>query len=401
MNSNIYLIVFVFVLILFSAFFSAAETAYSSISKSKIRYNLKNKSATLVLKHLKSFGWTLSTILICNNLVNILASSLITFLLAKLLGASGEVTIISTIIMTPIIVVCGEIIPKILAKKYPYGYLSKVSYVIEFLNIILFPITYPLSKITLSSKITNSELELKNLIKIAKEEKVLDKNEAILTSKALDLDSTTVSQIMIKKQNIISVNWNDSVFQAMNIFKKSGHSRLPVIRKKEYIGIIFLKDIFLSNKNEKLINLLKEPNYVSKNILITKALENLRIYKSHMVFVSANQESKKTLGIITIEDIIEQLIGEIYDEHDYECNVRVISHNKWMVKGTTSLKDIENKIKIKLENNDNIKNIKQWIQSRINRTIKKDLIYIYKNELIFKIISNKNKEDTIIQITKK
>lgn len=397
------LIVLLAILIIFSAFFSAAETAYSSVSKSKINAEAKNgkKSAILINKHYNSFGWTLATILICNNLVNISASALITFLFTKLMGATGTVTIISTFVMTPIIVIFGEITPKLLAKKHSYGYLAKIVYIMEALNIILFPITYPLSKIALQSKVTNSETELKGLISLAKKEGVLDINEATLASKALDLDSTTVARVMTNKKKIISISKGSTVGSALKLFKKHGFSRIPVKSEDGYLGLIILKDIFLAPEKSKIDKFIVEINYVSQHALATRALETMRMMNSHMALVADKQDSKRVVGIITIEDIIEELVGEIYDEHDKRISIREIAHFKWSVVGSASPKELAHELEIDLEIEEEHETVKQWVQSRINRKIKGGLRYTYKDSITFKVVSNKNNEDTIFEVIKK
>lgn len=397
------LISLLLILIVFSAFFSAAETAYSSVSKSKIEIKAKEgkRSALLIKKHHKSFGWTLATILICNNLVNISASALITYLFTQLMGSSGTVAIVSTFVMTPIIVIFGEIAPKLLAKKYAYGYLAKISYIMETFNILLYPITYPMSKIDLQSSVTNSEVELKDLISLAKSEGVLDRNEATLASKALDLDSKTVLKVMTKKKKIISIDSKATVGQALKLFKKHGFSRLPVKNENGFMGLIILKDLFFANSRSKITKYIVDINMVSQHILVSKAMETMRTLKSHLVLVTNKQESNKVVGLLTIEDIIEELVGEIYDEHDIDLSIRQIAHFKWSVVGSEKIKVFEETIGVKLENEDGMETIKQWIQSRINRKISSGLKYSYKNKLSFKIVSNRNGEDTLIEVIKK
>lgn len=397
------LIIILSILIFLSAFFSAAETAYSSVSKSKIEIEAKNKKrgAILIKKHYKSFGWTLSTILICNNLVNISASALITFLFTKLLGVSGKATIIATFVITPIIVIFGEIVPKLFAKKNPYKYLIKVSFVMHFFNIILFPITYPLSKIAFNSKITHSEREIKSLIDIAKKEGVLDKHEATLASKALDLDSTSVNKVMVKRKDIIFIDHETTVQDALEIFMREGRSRLPIRKNNEFIGILILKNIFLKPKTDIISNYKTNTVVVSRHIIVSKALEEMRIHKTHMVLVSEKINSTKIVGLLTIEDIIEELVGEIYDEHDKDLKITEIAHFKWIAIGSAKMSELEKNINLSFENINTSENIKYWLQSRINRKIKKGLIYIYKDKIKFKVISNKNKEETIIEISKK
>ncbi|NQZ65697.1 MAG: HlyC/CorC family transporter [Mycoplasmatales bacterium] len=399
----IFLVVFLAILILFSAFFSAAETAYSSVSKSKIETTAKNgkKGAQLIQKHYNSFGWTLATILICNNLVNISASALITLLFSKLLGANGTSTIISTFVMTPIIVIFGEITPKLLAKKYAYSYLMKIAFVMQVFNIIFFPITYPLSKIALNSKVTNSELELKSLISLAKKEGVLGRNEATLASKALDLDSTTVSKVMITKRKIVFIKHDTTVKEALIIFKEYGFSRIPVKKDSKFVGVLILKDIIFSQRNNLVSKYMTDISTVSRHITVSRALEEMRMYKAHMVLVTEKIDSARIVGLLTIEDIMEELVGEIYDEHDEDLKIREIAHFKWIALGTVPILEIEQKIDQVFDKDNDKDNLKQWIQRRINRKIRRGLEYSYKGKIKFKVISNKNKEETIIEIIKK
>jgi CBS domain containing-hemolysin-like protein len=252
-----------------------------------------------------------------------------TYLLTNLFGIkSSFVAIISTAIMTPIIVIFGEILPKIIAKKYSYSYLKKICYTIEILNKIFFPITFPLSKITLQSKITNSESELKSLISIAKKEGVIEENEAELASRALDMDSTKINLLMTKKEDIISIKNTANIGEAKKIFYKTGHSRILVKKKNKYIGIIILKDLLFEEENKPINKYILEAPEVSQYIYASKALEEMRKHKVHLLIVKSKQESKRIVGILTVEDILEVLVGEIYDEHDDNLDIHEIAHDK-------------------------------------------------------------------------
>ncbi|MCK5867261.1 MAG: HlyC/CorC family transporter [Mycoplasmataceae bacterium] len=392
------------ILIVLSAFFSAAETAYSSVSRSLVETEAKKKkrSALLIKKHYKSFGWTLATILIFNNLVNISSSALVTFLFTKAIGAAGVATIVSTFVMTPIIVVFGEIVPKLLAKKYAYGYLKKIALFMEILNWVFFPITYPLSKFALQSKITNSETELKNLIHLAKKEGVLDSNEATLTSKALDFDSIIVSKIMVKKSDITFIKHDEVVSKAIAAFKSNGFSRMPVQKNGKFIGVLILKDIITESANQDIVKFTVPIGSISKNVIVSKALETIRTINSHMLLVTSSSKSNVVVGILTVEDIIEELIGEIYDEHDSDdSSIRQINHHKWLIHGSKKMINVieELHLEIELENKDHT--LKQWVQSRINRNIKNGLKYNYKNKYKIHVVSNAKAGETIFELIKR
>ncbi len=398
---EIALIIVALILIVFSAFFSAAETAYSSVSQSKIETSAKNKkrASLLIQKHYSKFGWTLSTILIFNNLVNIAASTLVAYLFSNIMTNQVMATIVATFVMTPIIVILGEIIPKLLAKKYSFGYLTKIAYVMETLNWVFFPLTFPLSKLALSSKVTNTETEIKTMIDLANREGVLEKREATLAKNALDLDSSKIHNIMTSRKSVKTVSIEATISKALEIFAKTGHSRLPVTKKDIYVGVVLLKDIFRVSEGNVSDYVLSVP-YISKNSIATKALEKMRKLKTHIAFVSSSKSATKVLGIITIEDIIEEIVGEIYDEHDASKSVREIGLHKLFAIGSASMKELETISKQKFEDSKDV-SIRQWLQSRINRTIKTGLTYTYKNKYMFKITSNKNGQETEIEITQK
>lgn len=399
----IILIIVLAILIVFSAFFSAAETAYSSVSKAKIESKAKQgkKSAVLIKKHHKNFGSTLATILICNNLVNISASTLIALLFSQIWTSGATATLISTFVMTPVIVIFGEIFPKLLAKKYSFGYLTKIAITMEVFRIIFLPFTFFLSKMVLSSKITNSEQELKTLLSLAKHEGVLDTNEAMIASNALDLDAIVISNVLTPKEKIVSIDIESTVEDVLKLSQQSGHSRILVKEARTYVGIIIIKDIVLMAKNASIRDNIVPILTMSKNTRATKALEEMRLNQSHLILVTQNNESHKVIGICTIEDIIEELVGEIYDEHDDIKSVREIAHHMWRVEGTTKLSTFEKRTKIKLESTDPKMTVKQWVQSRIKRTIRLNLKYTYNDSIVFKVIQNKKGEETVFKIIKK
>lgn len=397
------LIVALFFLVIGSAIFSASETAYTSLSRAKLEQEIKDgsKSALLVRKHIQKFGQTLATILICNTLVNIASGSLITYLFTDLLGASSQVSLISTAIMTPILVVFGELIPKMLAKKSPLKYLKFLSVIIHVLNFILWPFTFPISKITLSSKVTNTETDLLNLIRVATKEGVLEVSEATLAKNALELDSTKISEVMTKKKEFIFVNSGITVGAALKVFETSGHSRLPVKKADKFVGILLLKDVVWVSEEDVVDKYSKPAFYLSKNILLSKALEKLRFNKTHMALVTETSKTTAVLGLITLEDIIESLIGEIYDEHDKTQVVSEIAPFKWTILGNAPMQDVVKELKLKVKLSDLDMTLKEFLQDKINRRIKKGLKYTYKNQFVFKVLSNKKNHETVIQITRK
>jgi len=392
--------VFLSILIFLSALFSAAETAYSSVSKVKINSEVSNKkrSAILIQKHYKSFGWTLSTILIANNLVNIAASTIITYILSSHISGNDAVaTIISTFVMTPIIVIFGEIIPKLMAKKYSYGYLTKVVYVMEFFKWLFFPFTFFIRKMVVSAKVTHTEDEIANIIDLAKSERVLQKEEARLVKNALFIDSLNAKKIMIPRKEVSTIDINYPLEKVKDKFKETHFSRLVVVKNKRFIGILILKDV-LTLEGDQWTSLIKKPSIISQHMIVTKVLETLRTEKLHMAFIVPKTGAKNVIGIVTIEDIMEELIGEIYDEHEKDIPIREISIDKHHVEGTASIKELSEVLSIEFENSTDNQSVREWVQSRMRKRIKNGHIYTYDEKVIFKVIENSRKNGTIFEV---
>ncbi|NQZ28890.1 MAG: HlyC/CorC family transporter [Mycoplasmatales bacterium] len=396
------LIILLIVLILLSSMFSAAETAYSSVNPAKISLEVKKKtkSGKLLKKHLKTFGWTLATILIGNNLVNIGASVLISYILGTLLESTEIATLVSILVMTPIIVIFGEILPKVLARKHAFGYLKKIVFLMEILNYLFFPFTYPISKINIGNGITNTENELKQVLDTGRKEGVIEKREATLASNALDLDSTRAGSVSTKRKQVVTITEKTSLDEVKDIFDYTGYSRLPFIKNKKWIGTVHLKDIIFMTEG-KPEEMVAEVPFVSKNMILTNVLEIMRLKKTHIAFVTETSKSSKVVGIITLEDIIEELFGEIYDEHDVTDSVRQLGLHKWTADGTDKMSKISEITGYYFDDIEEEINLQQWLKKRINRNIKEGLIYIHKKKIRIKVISNKRGFPTQYEISEK
>ncbi|MBZ4212817.1 CNNM domain-containing protein [Mycoplasma sp. U97] len=398
------------ILIIFSGVFSACETAYTSINPGKIEAMVQNKEfgAKAIKKQHKFFNQLLSTILICNNIVNIAASSIMSYLLTEWwLNGHGDAesytVIISTAVMTPLIVLFGEITPKLIAKKHPIGVAKVFCYFIELFFYVFWIFTFPISKIGKNIYITNAEKDVKGLIHVAQNEGVLETNESIMAQNALDLDSTKVSKHFIRIKDVEYVNYNDSVSDAIAIFKETNYSRLPVRKNDTYIGIIHLKDIFFLSKG-KVINYLKPIPRVSKNTNLSLALEKMRSEKAQMAFVTDNNYSDIAIGIITIEDIIEEIIGEIYDEFDNDEweDFFEISLELFHASGKLKMKDVINRIGLNVEDiSDEEKDltIYEFIRKRVGYEPRKNTRYSFDDiHLRVLAINNRKNFDAKIEI---
>ncbi|VEU59780.1 CNNM domain-containing protein [Mesomycoplasma neurolyticum] len=387
----------IFILVIISSLSSASETSFLSINTAKLEDYFKDKHQFVkkkILKLHKKFSGTLSTILLINNIVNIAASATMSAIVSSLSLNNNWEIIISTAIMTPIIVLIGEIIPKIIARKFPITFLKNTWWIIYFFYYLFWPITFLISKISKENPITNTESELKYIIDIAGKEGVLEKEESLLTKRALDFDSIKVHKHYTRLRKTTSIKYESTLEEIRNIFYDTGFSRLPVEKNKKFIGIILLKDIFyLKNEEDFEIDkfIVKVPN-ISSNTLLKNALYKLKENQSHFAFITKNNEDKTIIGIITIEDIIEELVGEIYDEHDFrdENEIYIINANKIIVHYSTKIDKINKilEVDIPLEEETIGKYLETLTTKKMNLKFKHK-----ENNLYYKVIENKkNKE---------
>lgn len=394
-------------LLVLSAIFSSCETAYTTLSPAKIETMVDNKErgAKLIKKHHLFFNRTLSTILIGNNLVNILASVLFSYMLSSTALSGGMQVIISTCVMTPVIVLFSEVIPKLVAKAHPVGVVKTFYWYIEALYWIFFPLTYPISKMGKKIYITNTEEDVRSLLEVAKEEGVLEQNESSMAQNALDLDSTKVSQHYIKLKNVDYINWQSSMQEALDKFKETNYSRLPIEKDDNLIGILLLKDIFFLQKGN-IMNYIKNVPNVSANSILSLALEKMRQARAQMAFVVENNNSDKVIGIITIEDIIEEVVGEIYDEYDTDEMIYEISLEKSRARGNVLMKtlwkqlEFEEEFDLTLSEDEEKMTLSEWIEKQLNHSLRVNSKLEYQDKITFKVLSKKNtkKKYDVIEI---
>ncbi len=317
-----------------SAFFSASEMAYSSCSALRLE-NLEEegsrpaKTARYILDH---FDDTLSTILIGNNLVNIASSSLASVLLMLLLGtkAGEQYAWASTAVMTVLVIICGETIPKITAKKNANRFALSFAYPVRVLMILLAPVVWIVVKLihllTLPFKGTEEEEdpeaaveELQNIIETAEDEEVLDEERSELVRSAIDFSDIMASEVMTARVDVYAIDIEDDWEKILAQVDESPYSRLPVYQESidNIIGVLYLNH-FLKALTETdhtdIRSLLMPPVYIYKTMKLPDVLNRLRKAKQHLAIVS--DEYGGTLGVVSMEDVMEQIVGEIWDETD-------------------------------------------------------------------------------------
>lgn len=351
MQTATYLIIII-LLLLTSALFSACEMAYSSVNRIRLKnYEMQgNKQAKKALKIVDSFDDALTSILIGNNIVNIASASIGTILFTEIFGSKGVG--ISTAVMTILVLVFGEIIPKSIAKENPERFvlffatpLSICIWIMKPFVLLFSGLKKLISKFTSSSekRPTITEDELKYIIDEIEEEGVLEEQEVNLVRSALDFDEITVDKILIPRVNVVGVEINSSIEDIKQIFLTEMYSRMPVYEKNldNIVGIITQKDFFkfMLDGKSNIRDIIQDAFYISGLKYISQALREMQRMKVHMAIVM--DQHGGTQGIITMEDIIEELVGEIYDENDeVSTDITQISENEYEISGDYSLIDL-------------------------------------------------------------
>ena len=341
-------IVIIIMLLVLSALFSSCETAFSSVNKIRLKnYAAKgDKRAEKALKIANKFEDALTAILIGNNIVNILSTSISTVLFTQILGPGGVGA--ATVVMTVLVLVFGEITPKSFAKNHAEQCALMFAEPLSAFMIVLKPVVMVFKVIQKLFKPKTeqpsvTEDELKYIIDEIEEQGVLEEQESDLVRSALEFDEITVDEILIPRVNVIAIEKNTPFNEIKEKFLTDMYSRLPVYEKNidNIIGVITNKSFFrLMNENkENISDIIQEIIHISDLKLISEALEEMQKSKMHMAVVMDQYGGTK--GIITLEDIIEELVGEIYDEND-----EIIAHfvktgdNEYEVSGELSISDM-------------------------------------------------------------
>ena len=310
-------------LIMMSAYFSATETAFSSVNKIRLKNmsQMGDKRARLTLNLAEDYDNLLSTILIGNNIVNIASSSLATVLFVGFYGDAGVA--ISTAVMTVLVLIFGEITPKSIAKEMPEKFAMFSAPYIKTLMIVLavFNWIFALWKklmgkfIKVSEDKGITEEELITIVEEAAEDGGIEQHESELIRSAIDFTDIEVAGVLTPRTEVVAVELGESLEEIKAKFAESGYSRLPVYRETmdDVIGVIHIKDVF-TLVGEDITNIIKPVLYITDQVKVSKLLPSLKEQKCHLAIVT--DEYGGTMGIVTLEDVIEELVGEIWDEHD-------------------------------------------------------------------------------------
>ena len=340
------------ILVAFSAFFSASETAFSSLNQIRLKSRAEDgdKAAARVLAMSEQYDKLLSTILIGNNIVNIGAASIATVLFTKALGEERGATV-STIVLTIVVLVFGEVSPKSIAKEMPETIATAVSPFLNLLMTLFTPLTWLFSQwkkllnhfIHSSEEDTITEGELMTMVSEAENDGELTDRESQLIRSAIEFDDVEVEEILTPRVDVIAVEDDITLEELARTFAESGYSRLPVYHGTidNIIGVVHEKDFYLGRlkKETTLEDLIKPTLYTTGSTQISQLLRTLREQHHHMAVVV--DEYGGTEGIITLEDILEELVGEIWDEHDEVTeDFHKQADGSWIVLGSASVDDL-------------------------------------------------------------
>ena len=337
MNYPIYLLI-IFICVVFSAFFSASEISFNAANKSRLKKSAEagSSAAKLAYEIADNFTLSLSTILVGNNLANIAASTAATVLAIDLLGKNLEslASFLATLVLTLIVLIFGEIVPKVIGKKHADKIAKMVAFPIRALTYVLYPIVFAvtalakgLSKIWGKESSENSptvtEEELSTIIDTVEEEGVIDEDQSELLQSTLDFKDTTVEEIMTARINMIDIDIDDNIENIVQAIEESRYSRIPVYEGDidNIIGVLYLNMYYRALAKHDgdyskidIRSLLLRPKMMHKTMKLPAALSMMRKEKIHLAIVI--DEFGGTLGIVSMEDILEEIVGEIWDEAD-------------------------------------------------------------------------------------
>lgn len=344
------------VLLLLSAFFSSTETAFSSVSKIRLK-NLAdngNKKAKTALYVAERYSKALTTILVGNNIVNIANSALATVFFVNIFG-EAQGTVISTVVITIVVLIFGEVLPKNIAIDNAEKICITFAPVLKFLMVLLTPLSIILMGINkLYKKLARNsnhqepsvtEDELKYIIESIEEEGVLEQQESELVQSALEFDEKTAEEILTPRVDMVAIDIDDPVEEITELVLKERYSRIPVYRDNidKIIGVLHTRDYLeaLINNNEKpnIEAMLQPAHFIYKTKKLSALLADFKYNKIHLAVVTDDYGG--ILGIVTMEDLLEQIVGEIWDEdEEVEKMSLKISDNKYEVSGDMPISDM-------------------------------------------------------------
>lgn len=384
----------IILLVMCSAFFSSAETAYSSVSKVRLKNYADNgnKKARKAYRIAENYDKALATLLVGNNIVNIAASSLATILFVSFLGEANG-TLASTVVLTVIVLIFGEVLPKNTAIENSETMCMNSAGVLYILMVLLTPVTFLLLKMSTAVKKiasrnkekepTVTEDELKYIVESIEEEGVLEEQESDLVQSALEFDEKTAYDILTPRVDMTAIDIEDEPAQIKKLILTERYSRIPVYRETidNIIGILHTRDYMeqlLKQEYPDLDKLIQPAYFIYRSKKLSALLADFKYKRLHIAVVTDDYGG--TLGIVTMEDLLEQLVGDIWDEdEEVENKYKKLSENEYEIAGDmniSELLDLLDKDSRYIETDS--KSVGGWVIERIGDIPKKNDSFTYR-----------------------
>ena len=361
MNSNTISLIIIAICVAMSAYFSATETAFSALNHIRIKNMAEkgNSKAALVLKLSANYNNLLSTILIGNNIVNIAMTSLTTVLFVRWMGGDQGASV-ATLVTTVVVLIFGEVSPKSIAKESPEAVAMFSAPLLRILIFLLTPFNFLfaqwkklLSKIIKSSEDRGiTDEELLTIVEEAQQEGGIDEQESNLIRRAIEFMDLETVDIYTPRVDIVAIPSDAAKQEIADLFLETGYSRLPVYDEDidHIIGVVNQKDFhnYIFNTKQALNSIIRPVLFITPNMKIGTLLKNLQAGKSHIAIIL--DEFGGTEGLVTMEDIVEELVGEIWDEHDEVIQeIQSVSPDEYLVMGSTNVDKLFEKLGIEKE----------------------------------------------------
>ncbi len=401
MESNGWLLIFLIFLILLSGFFSASETALMSLNKIKIKQLVESdiKGAKEIQKLIENPNEILSTILVCNNIVNILASSISTIIFIDLFGSFGRgvSTSISTLVLTIVILIFGEITPKTIAVLKMEKIAFKIYKPLKVIVIVLKPIVFIFSKISSlimmifgikqqNVRMNITEEELKSIVSYSQEEGVLEVEDKNLIYNVFEFGDIKVRDVMVPRVDMVTISVDSTYDEVLLLFKTERFSRVPVYKDDidNIVGVIYIKDLFIIDKEDEfsIEKYIREVHFTHEYKKIRDLFNEMKKSRNHLTIVM--DEYGGTVGLVTIEDLIEEIVGDIEDEYDeiVDKEIQILNENEYLIVGTLKIDTLNNMLNINIESE--FETIGGYIIEKIGRLPKVGEVVEFEN-IKFKI----------------
>lgn len=410
--SSPWLIAFIIFLFILSAFFSGTETAYSSVNKIRLRKYAEegNVRAAKALEIAENFHTTITTILIGNNIVNILLTSIVTAIFSQLFGAAGLAY--ATVTMTVFILIFGEILPKAIGKDYAEFVAMQAVGIMSWFIWLLTPFSFLFNlfqklltryrKIDEQPSVTQEELL--TIVDTIQEEGYMDEEERELIQSAIEFDDVFVRDVQTPRVDMFAIDVNDSLDKIVHLLLENQYSRIPVYEETidNIIGVMIERDLMtalIKRETPVLRDLVRETMFVAEHMTIADALQVMQKQKAHLAIVI--DEFGGTSGVITAEDILEQLVGEIYDEYDEVVQLfEQLDEVTWIADGELELEDLfEKHLKYKNIPSSEYNTVAGWVYENSPTVPDNGQRFTYE-EFEIEIIDAKNRRINKIKITK-